>query len=829
MSFKYHVEIKKYRVKPDESYVRLNGWLFETTGQPVEYKAKVNGQEVPCRVKPIIRNDVKDKFKKKNTVLENCGFHIKIYLDHEIVPDSVELYVISGSESKCIFSNSAKAIMKIKDDSTMSYNIDHVIFDNGKMSILGWINSTNGADAVEAVIEDEEHHKIDYFTQKQARKDLVDVGLVEEADKICGFMYRFPYEENQTYLLTFSDGIKKKHLTLQPKEIMRRQKVTGGVKFLYHSMQFVNKKNVMKVGRYVKTNGVAGLKDYIINKVNHAGKPYKLWYEDNKPTAEELAQQKKVVFEYAPKISIIVPTYKTPINFLQEMIDSVINQSYANWELCIADGSEGDEAVEKELERYRQLDSRIKYKILEKNLGIAGNTNATLDLVTGEYIGLFDHDDLLAPNALYEVVKSLQDQKYDIIYTDEDKITGDGQEHMDPNFKPDFSMDLFRSHNYITHFFVMKTQIMQDIHGFNSEYDGSQDYDLMFRCIEHADSIKHIPMILYHWRIHMNSVAGDPASKMYAYEAGKRAIEDHLKRMNVEATVEHVGLWGMYHVKYATPGNPLISIIIPNKDHIADLDKCIQSVITKSVYHNFEIVIVENNSTEKETFAYYEQIQKEDDNISVVYWKGEFNYSAINNFGVKSAKGDYLLFLNNDTEMITPEALQEMLGICMQKEVGAVGGKLLFDDDTVQHAGVVIGFGGYAGHVNTNIRRDDYGYMVRARINCNYSAVTAACMMTKKSLFEEVGGFDEQFVVACNDVDYCLQLRKLNKSIVFNAFSEWYHYESKSRGYEDSKEKIERFDNEVLRFREKWEDILKEGDPYYNRNFPITQAPFTLG
>lgn len=442
---------------------------------------------------------------------------------------------------------------------------------------------------------------------------------------------------------------------------------------------------------------------------------------------------------------------------------------------------------------------------------------------------MFDHDDILAPNALYEVVKSLQEDDYDIIYTDEDKVTDEEKEHIDPNFKPDFSIDLFRSHNYITHFFVVKAEIMEQVGGFRSEYDGSQDYDLMFRCIEISKKIKHIPMILYHWRIHMNSVAGNPESKMYAYEAGKKAIEAHLERMHIDATVEHLGLWGMYHVKYATPGNPLISVIIANKDHTEDLDTCIKSLFEKSSYTNFEVIIVENNSEEAETFEYYERIKAEHEQVKVVVWEGGFNYSAINNYGVRYAKGEYLLFLNNDTELIAPESMEEMLGSCMREDVGAVGAKLLYGDDTVQHAGVVVGFGNYAGHVNTGIGRDDYGYMVRARINCNYSAVTAACMMTKKSLFEKVGGFDEQFVVACNDVDYCLKLRELGKMIVFNAFSEWYHYESKSRGYEDTEEKLKRFEGEIDKFQVKWKRILEEGDPFYNKNFPVTRAPFTLG
>ena len=470
----------------------------------------------------------------------------------------------------------------------------------------------------------------------------------------------------------------------------------------------------------------------------------------------------------------------------------------------------------------------IKYKILPKNRGISGNTNGALELATGEYVGLLDHDDALAINALYEVVNALQETDYDVIYTDEDMTSYDMKVHKDPKFKPDFSMDLLCSHNYITHFFVVKTEIIKKIGGFRSEFDGSQDYDLIFRCVEEAKQIKHIPKILYYWRMHENSVAGNPASKMYAYEAGKRAIEEHFKRTGVSAKVEHTELWGMYHVIYDTPGDPLVSIIIPNKDHIEDLEKCVSSIQEKSSYRNIEFIIVENNSEKEKTFAYYEELEKRYDNVKVVYWKKEFNYSAINNFGVQYANGDYLLFLNNDTEIINDTAISEMLGCCMREDVGIVGAKLLYEDDTIQHAGVVIGIGGFAGHVFVGLDKDDYGYMVRPRINCNYSAVTAACMMTSKEDFLSVGGFTEEFAVALNDVDYCLKIREKGKWVVYNAFSLWHHYESKSRGYEDTPEKIRRFENEISKFQKRWKTLLEEGDPFYNPNFSLEKEPFNL-
>ncbi len=480
------------------------------------------------------------------------------------------------------------------------------------------------------------------------------------------------------------------------------------------------------------------------------------------------------------------------------------------------------------LEAKYKNNNQIVWKKLEKNFGISGNMNGALELADGDYVGLYDHDDFLEPNCLFEVVQSLQDFKYDIIYTDEDKYDNDAKIYQDPNFKPDYNVDLFRSHNYITHFFCVNKKIIEQVGGMNPEFDGSQDYDFMFRCIEKANAIYHIPKILYHWRIHPLSTAGNPESKMYCYEAGQKAIQAHYDRTGVDAKVEMMPkpYYGLYHTTYSTKDNPLVSIIIPNMNHKDILKTCIDSLFEKNIYSNFEIIIIENNSNQQEIFDYYKELETLHTNVHVVYWEGIFNYSAINNFGVKAAKGDYFLFLNNDTEVISPNAIKEMLGCCMRPEVGIVGAKLLYADDTVQHAGVVVGFNNYAGHVFTEIGKDDFGYMMRPIINCDYSAVTAACMMVKKSVFEEVDGFDEQFEVACNDVDFCLRVRQLNKLVVYNAFALWHHYESKSRGYENSLEKVERFEAETNKFYKRWKSFIDQGDPYYNKNFKIEYGPF---
>ena len=533
-------------------------------------------------------------------------------------------------------------------------------------------------------------------------------------------------------------------------------------------------------------------------------------------------------WKYQPKISIAVPAYQTPEKFLRQMMDSLLAQTYENWELCIANASPKDASMEYILMEYAQRDSRIRWKKLDENKGIAVNTNEALAMSQGEYIGLLDHDDLLAPNALYEVAKVLEKEpETEVLYTDEDKVRGEDLEHFQPHLKPDFSPDLLRSNNYICHFFVVKRSILEKTGGFRREYDGAQDYDFIFRCTEQAGKIRHIPEVLYHWRTHEASTADNPESKLYAFEAGKRAIEANLKRSGLVGTVTHTKDYGFYRVKYQVKGTPLVSIIIPNKDAREDLEKCINSILGRSTYSNYEILIVENNSTSQEIFDYYKQLS-EMPKIRLLRWKKEFNYSAINNFAAAKANGEYLLFLNNDTEVITPDWMEEMLGFCQRKDTGIVGAKLYYGNDTIQHAGTVIGIGGIAGHMFTDMPRERSGYMHKASIIQDLSAVTAACMMIKKQVFDEVQGFEETLSVAFNDVDLCLRVRQLDYLVVYDPYVELYHYESKSRGAEDSKEKVRRFQTEIEFMRCRWEKLLKEGDPYYNKNLSLTKWNYSL-
>lgn len=585
---------------------------------------------------------------------------------------------------------------------------------------------------------------------------------------------------------------------------------------------------IQKGWRYMKHYGIKGFWIRLHERFEPEEVPYGPWYEAYIPTEEELEAQRKKKWSYAPKISIAVPAYKTPELFLRQLIQSLQDQTYNNWELCIANASPQDASMEYVLKSCSAMDSRIVWKKLKENRGISENTNEAFAMATGDYVGLLDHDDLLAPNALYEIAAALEKEpETEVLYTDEDKVRGEQLEHFQPHLKPDFNEDLLRSNNYICHFFVVKRTLLQNVGGMRKEFDGAQDYDFIFRCTEAAGKICHIPEILYHWRTHEASTADNPQSKLYAFEAGKRAIEENLKRRGLQGEVSHTKDYGFYRVKYAVQGEPLVSIIIPNKDAKTDLEKCIRSVKEKSSYKNYEILIVENNSETEEIFAYYKELSK-DPAIRLLKWKKEFNYSAINNFAAKKARGEYLLFLNNDTEVITEDWIQELLGICQRPGTGAVGARLYYGDHTIQHAGTVIGIGGIAGHMFVNLPGERTGYMHKAALIQDLSAVTAACMLVKREAFEEVGGFEEQLSVAFNDVDLCLRLREKGYLVVYNPYAELYHYESKSRGAEDSKEKVRRFQSEIEFMRCRWEKLLKAGDPYYNKNLSLTKWNYSL-
>lgn len=551
------------------------------------------------------------------------------------------------------------------------------------------------------------------------------------------------------------------------------------------------------------------------------------------PDANRILEEKNTVFLKKHKFSILVPLFNTPENFLKEMIDSVINQTYESWELCLVDGSDDEHSyVGQMVADY--ADERILYQKLDKNYGISGNTNKCLELATGDYIALFDHDDVLHPSVLFEYAKVLETQDADYIYCDEATFKGNSIDNMVTlHFKPDFSPDNLRANNYICHFSAFKKSLIDKVGLFRSEYDGSQDHDLILRLTTASDLIVHVPKILYYWRSHAASVAQDINAKSYAIDAAKNAVLSDLESQGIHgAKIESTRAFPtIFRIRYPLSGNPKVSIVIPNKDHKADLERCIVSIQTRASYENLEIVIVENNSVTDEIFEYYDKLS-ECSNIKIIKYEGEFNYSKIVNTGVKECSGDYVLLLNNDTELITRNLIEEMLMFALREDVGAVGAKLYYEDYTIQHAGIVIGLGAHrsAGHTHYRLSKDNLGYMGRLCYAQDVTAVTGACLMVKKSDYEMVGGFDESLAIALNDVDFCLKLRKKGLLNIFTPFAEAFHYESKSRGddRDEGSERAKRYDEECALFKEKWKDELAAGDPYYNVNFSLDHSNYTL-
>lgn len=592
---------------------------------------------------------------------------------------------------------------------------------------------------------------------------------------------------------------------------------------------------------------------------------YDLWIRSQLPNARERRRQRAYSFANRPIFSVVIPLYNTPREFLKEIMDSVLKQTYTNVELCLADGST-DDGVEQYIKKHYAKEKRIRYCRLKKNRGISENTNSAIRLATGDFIVFSDHDDVLTCDAMFEMAYAVnKNPQIDVIYTDEDKVNGKGTAYFAPHFKPDFSMELLCCNNYICHLFAVRRDILEKVGMLDSAYDGAQDYDFVLRCCEKAGCIHHIPKVLYHWRTHQQSTAGNPASKQYAFEAGRRAVEAHYERVGIKASVESTAMLGRYRSRFVIQGEPLVSILIPNKDQTETLERCLNSIKEKTTYRNYEILIIENNSEEQETEAYYESLlsdacRETQESISdkrknifcdtteqsdmpesiepvknvgvpplrILRYEGTFNYAAIHNFAVPYARGEYLVLLNNDTEVLSENWLEEMLGLCQKPETGAVGAKLYYPDGTIQHAGVVFGLCGVASHLFVGSAGDRDGYAGRLVSVQDYSAVTAACMMTKKALWEQVGGMEEQLAVAYNDIDYCLKLRQAGYHIVYTPYAELTHYESKTRGLEDTEQKRQRLQQEADLFAKRWSEQLAAGDPFYNPNLSLTRTDCAL-
>ena len=618
---------------------------------------------------------------------------------------------------------------------------------------------------------------------------------------------------------------------------------------------------IRKALRYLRHYGPKDFMIRVRERLAPEEVPYGPWFEKHRASEAELDEQRasfkarEKEQDASPLFSVVVPAFRTPERYLREMLRCVLDQTYPDLELVIANASPDDEKMAAILAEAAERDARVKVLPLAENAGIAGNTNAAIEAASGEYICFLDHDDLIAPDALYEAARCAE-AGAELIYTDEDKVRDDGMgglEHFQPHFKPDFSLDLLRSNNYICHFLMVKRSLIGNVGGIRAEFEGAQDYEFILRCVDRilaGDSsgrpdpagsgksgsgrIAHIPKVLYHWRVHEASTADNPDSKRYAYEAGKRALEEHLLRWGIQGEVSQTKDHGFYRVKYPLTDHPKVSIIIPNREMRPMLERCLNAVRENTEYDNYEVLVVENNSSSGEILDYYKRIQGKG-GVRVIRWKGEkngedkprFSFSAVNNFGVRHASGEYLVFLNNDVE-VRKGWLGEMLSVCLRPEVGAAGAKLFYPDGKVQSAGIVVGIGGTAGSLFAGMNGDFSGYLHRASLMQDLSAVTAAMMMVRRSAFEEAGGFDEDLPVAMNDVDLCLKLRKAGLLIVFDPYAQAVHHESLSRGDEYTAEKAQRYRAEIALVKERWADLYETGDPYYNPNLSLARWDYSL-
>lgn len=801
-----------------ERFHLLNPNIYILQGTfPKEYEveAYLDSVRIEARMEDWETTSALERFKEWELL---NGRKVTVYVD---LPDNLKefsklkIMAVLEGDRQTWFTISVRELLARQGKPQYYMEEERVNVKEKTCQLRGWAVAQQ---RVAVKVFDENKTPVSCSIQMTNRVDVTEMYKECQVEEKCGFFIQLEQiQSKKLYLVFWTPEAKAVHVvSLQPAVILKNK------------VEKYRKKGMS----YLKTHGARALAVKAFHKlttVKERPVDYQKWLPKHLPSSAELERQRKTKFSLTPKISIVVPLYKTDREYLRQLIESVQAQTYSNWELCLSDGSGANSPLEQVLKEYQEKDSRIRVISSEKPLQISQNTNAAMGISTGDFVAFADHDDVLTANALFEYVKAYNENpKLEVFYSDEDKMTMDGNKFFQPHFKPDFNLDLLCSVNYICHLFMAKKSLIEKVGMLRPEYDGAQDYDFIFRCVEATDQICHVPKILYHWRSHEQSTSENPESKRYAFDAGQRAVQAHYDRIGVKAEVLQGEYLGLYRTKFIRDYDPLISIIIPNKDHIEDLRRCMNSIEEKSTYQNYEYIIVENNSTQKETFEYYQKLEKENPKAHVLYWDGPFNYSAINNFGAKEAKGEYLLLLNNDTEIINPDCLEELLGYCMRDDVGIVGARLYYEDDTIQHAGVVLGFGGIAGHCFVQQPRTSTGYCHRIICAQDYSAVTAACMMVKKEIFDAVGGLSEDLQVAFNDIDFCIKVRDYGKLVVYNPYAELYHYESKSRGLEDTPEKIARFNKEIATLEQHWPDIFRKPDPYYNPNLTLDSQDFSL-
>lgn len=740
--------------------------------------------------------------------------NVKIILTKDTYPSGIEEINISSAQIEYLRNLIEINLIGVQADERTK-----------TIKITGWAESAGELKLSVYAEKKELEYKADYFT----RADMVSRYFEGELNRNCGFELTVEDTDVRSIMITSESGGRRGSISVVVNRASSGQQ--------RRSVRLAEDKRNDYITRARNYIAMYGMKRFIVKAVGKlTGKsikdPTNIYFNKINPNEARLKEQCDYKFASNYKFSILIPVYRPDVKFFTLMLDSIVAQTYDNWQVCLADGSGEGYTVENVVKPYAEKygEDKVKYIKLENNLGIAENTNAAMRMADGDFIVFGDHDDELHPTALFECMRELERYpQADFIYSDEDKIIEATGHHTEAHFKSDLNMELLRSNNYICHLSVVKKSLADKVGVLYTQFNGSQDHDYVLRCVEKAECVRHIPRILYHWRINDNSTAKSASTKTYANTAGVNAVSAHLKRMGIDGEVKNGVAPGFYDIRYKLTEEPLVSVIIPNKDHLDDLTRCLESMENVNNYHNVEYIVVENNSVLEDTFEGYKELEKKyGDKFKLVKWDGIFNYSAINNFGARYAKGEYILLLNNDTSVIEPDSLRCMLAQCQRAEVGIVGAKLLYDDDTVQHAGVIIGYQGVAGHAFTGIGDDVYGYFARAVLSQELSAVTAACLLTKRSVFDEVGGLDESFEVAFNDIDYCMKVRAAGYKIIYDPHAKLHHYEYKSRGAEDTGKKQERFGGEIMHFIDKWRAALIAGDMYYNPNLELVGELYTI-
>lgn len=808
MSEKFNRErVRFHAYNPD--ILVIQGWVEGDREGKEQFLAQIDGTAVPVEVNTQQGIEVRKKYLRYKTEID-AEYFLQVPLNQR--GRTLRVYHKRGEGQNCLIFQSSLSALKKKRD-RMDFWLETLTPSQDGLVLRGWYLN-RGKTRLALLGKGKE--LLDTRQKPGPRMDVKSDFPEAEVSDIHGFELSFQRPDTDRLWLLLQGREKKARTSFSVSRLLKNKQ----------GLMLACKKGML----YLKRKGIRPFVKRVLVEVLHQDEiSYERFRKKYEPNQKELKAQSETQFDWEPVFSIVVPLYRTKEAYLRELVRSVENQTYGRWELCLSDGSGPDSPVEGLLQELERKESRICVIRPGRSLQISENTNEAIRAASGDFLVFADHDDLLAPNALFECAKLLNENpKLELLYSDEDKVSMDGKKYFQPHFKSDYNPDLLCSMNYISHLCVVSHGLQARVGELNPEFDGAQDYDFILRCTEQTEGIGHIPRVLYHWRAHMDSTAENPESKRYAFEAGERAVQAHYDRRGIRARVRQGEYPGLYISDYEIEGEPLVSVIIPNKDHREDLMTCISAIEEKSDYRNYEYVIIENNSTEPETFAFYKKLEAENPKVRVVYYEGAFNYSDINNFGVSEAKGEYYWFLNNDTQIIRGDCIRQLLGYCTRPDVGAVGARLYYEDDTIQHAGVVLGFGGIAGHAFIGSRRGENGYFSRIICAQDYSAVTAASMMVKASVFHQVGGFSTELQVAFNDIDFCMKIRKAGKLIVYNPYAELYHFESKSRGLEDTQEKIERFNREMARFLDRWSDQVRAGDPYYNPNLTLDKADFSM-